>query len=71
MSEPVEFLYRIRICKIDGTTPLSETPSIDVIAPNHYVAESIVLQANPGYETVSWGRADQIDESERKWKYGL
>ena len=64
-QKDMKFTYQIEICKSDGTTPIGECSIVEIEATDRHQAFSEVMKSNPGYDFVSWGRKDEIEEFDR------
>lgn len=60
-------LYIFELCREDGSTPLGQCPSVEIEATDHIDARSKVLNANRGYEVVSWGLKSDIEAYNKKY----
>lgn len=52
--------YLIKMCNIDGSTPLGESPEYSIRAEDAQGAFSIAYKEHPDQEIVSWGLKDYI-----------
>jgi hypothetical protein len=50
--------YIVKMCKIDGTTPLGECPEFEIFAKGLNDARNKICIEHPEYEIVSWDHAD-------------
>lgn len=63
--------FRFQICASDGSTPLGQTISVNVMADDRLGAIVRVHAENPGHEIVSYGFESDISEYERRCRLGL
>lgn len=52
--------YLIKMCNIDGSTPLGESPEYEIEAEDVRGAFNIAYKEQPDQEIVSWGSKDDI-----------
>lgn len=52
--------YLIKMCNIDGSTPLGESPEYEIEAEDAYMAMEFAYKEHPDQEIVCWGRKDYI-----------
>lgn len=59
--------FVFKLCRIAGSTPLGQCPSVEIDAKDSIDAYTKVLQANKGHEVVSWGLKSDIEAYNKKY----